>query len=479
MKFFSILMFDNIYLKKGILYILIIHAISFLTTLMIVLVLPKLFSVEDYGYWQVYLLYTGYVGLTHFGFMDGMYLKLLGKGYDELNEKELKAHFITQIIIQMLFSILLCIYFFISFNSERLIVFIMVALSVPIINLRTYFQYILQATGKIKQYSILQILDRLSLVLFILVLFLFNKTYLALVIGDIISKIVLLIISMYFCKEIASTKIKYVFDKNDFFNTISIGIKLMIANLCGSLLIGISKFFVDGNFSIEVFSQYSLSLTFASMFVSIFASVGIVLMPYIKNKDFETNKNLYISMHVLTSVVILFVMIFYYPIYLLLVKWLPNYEMSFKLMSILLPVLYLECQFNFVDSTYMKTYRLEKKLMLNYLFSTIFNFVMTVIGIIVFHDIVYISIILLVSFIIRNILCQINLSNELQIIDVKSRYMFFTNTFLFPLIFCISNAIIKYYSGFVVFVIFYIIYLVYVLNTFSFIKTYIIKIINK
>lgn len=471
-------MFDNIYLKKGILYILLIHAISFLNTLVIVLILPKLFSVEDYGYWQVYLLYTGYVGLTHFGFMDGMYLKLLGKGYDELDIKELKSHFITQIIIQTMISLLLCIYCFLTFKSERLIVFIMVAVSVPIINLRTYFQYILQATGKIKQYSILQILDRICLVLFILVLFLFNKTYLSLVIGDIATKIVLLIVSMYFCKDIVLSNSMYVFDKNDFIDTINVGLKIMVANLCGSLLIGISKFFVDGNFSIEIFSQYSLALTFASMFVSIFASVGIVLMPYIKNKDFETNKNLYISMHVLTSVVILFVMIFYYPIYLLSVKWLPNYEMSFKLMSILLPILYLECQFNFVDSTYMKTYRLEKKLMFNYLFSTVFNFVMSFIVLMVFHDVVPISIILVVSFIIRNILCQINLSNELQITKVKFRYMFFINTFLFPLLFCISNAIIKYYSGFVVFAIVYIMYLVFILKHFSFVKTYIERIIK-
>ena len=147
-------------------------------------------------------------------------------------------------------------------------------------------------------------------------------------------------------------------------------------------------------------------------------------------------------------------------------------------MSILLPILYLECQFNFVDSTYMKTYRLEKKLMFNYLFSTVFNFVMSFIVLMVFHDVVPISIILVVSFIIRNILCQINLSNELQIINVKFRYMFLINTFLFPLIFCISNAIIKYYSGFVVFAIVYIMYLVFILKHFSFVKTYIERIIK-
>lgn len=470
-------MFDNLYLKKGIFYIVLIHAISFFATLMIVLVLPKLFSVDDYGYWQVYTLYTGYVGLTHFGFMDGLYLKLLGKNYDELDLKILRSHFITEIIFQTLISVLLCIYIFLTFKSERLIVFLFVALSIPIINLRTYFQYILQATGKIKQYSLLQIFDRLSLVIFILVLYLFNKTYLSLVIGDFISKMFLLIISMFFCKDIVMFNGKYNFYKYDFNDTISAGIKIMIANLCGSLLIGTSKFFVDGSFSIEIFSQYSLALTFSSMFVSIFASVGIVLMPYVKNKDYDTNKKIYLTLHIFTSVVILFVMIFYYPMYLLLVKWLPNYEMSFKLMSILLPVLYLECQFNFVDSTYMKTYRLEKKLMFNYIFSTVFNIVITFVSLILFRNVFIISVILLISFIMRNILCQINVSNEFHILDEK--YIFLINTIIFPIIFSVFNAIIKNHIGCLLFAIIYIVYLVYIFRNYSFIKLYILKIFKK
>lgn len=470
-------MFDNLYLKKGIFYIVLIHAISFFATLMIVLVMPKLFSVDDYGYWQVYTLYTGYVGLTHFGFMDGLYLKLLGKNYDELDLKILKSHFITEIIFQTLISVLLCIYIFLTFKSERLIVFLFVALSIPIINLRTYFQYILQATGRIKQYSLLQIFDRLSLVIFILVLYLFNKTYLSLVIGDFISKMFLLIISMIFCKDIVMFNGKYNFYKYDFNDTISAGIKIMIANLCGSLFIGISKFFVDGSFSIEIFSQYSLALTFSSMFVSIFASVGIVLMPYVKNKDYDTNKKIYLTLHIFTSVVILFVMIFYYPMYLLLVKWLPNYEMSFKLMSILLPVLYLECQFNFVDSTYMKTYRLEKKLMFNYIFSTVFNIVITFVSLILFQNVFIISVILLISFIMRNILCQINVSNEFHISDDK--YIFLINTIIFPIFFSVFNAIIKNYIGCLLFAIVYIVYLVYIFRNYSFIKLYILKILKK
>ena len=455
-------MFDKLYLKKGIVYIFFVHLITFVSTLIIVLIFPKIFNVVDYGYWQVYTLYTGYVGITHLGFMDGLYLKVIGKPYNELDKKLLKSHFITQALLQTIVSIFISIFLLFNFKNERLIILLLVAISIPIINIKTYFQYILQATGKIKQFSILQIVDRISLVVFILFIYIFNNSFVTLVVGDVLSKILLLVISIVFCKDILLCKDKYVFDNIDFFSNISIGIKIMVANLCGGLLIGISRFFVDNNFSIDMYSQYSLSLTFSSLFVSVFASVGIVLMPYIKNNDIEINKKMYLNMHFITSLIILFAMIFYYPIFVLLSKWLPNYEMSFKLMSILFPILYLECQFNFIDCTYMKTLRLEKKLMNNYLASTIFVLIMTFLVLSHFHNLYYIAFILLISFIIRNVMCQINIIDEMQISNIKYKIFFIINTFIFPILFCVSNAIIKNHNGFIFFTILYVFYIIYI-----------------
>ena len=46
-------------------------AISFITTL----VVPKFIDEIQYANWQTYVLYVGYVGILHFGLLDGLVLR--------------------------------------------------------------------------------------------------------------------------------------------------------------------------------------------------------------------------------------------------------------------------------------------------------------------------------------------------------------------------------------------------------------------
>ena len=43
-------------------------AISFITTLIV----PRFIDEYQYAYWQTYVLYVGYVGVLHFGLLDGL-----------------------------------------------------------------------------------------------------------------------------------------------------------------------------------------------------------------------------------------------------------------------------------------------------------------------------------------------------------------------------------------------------------------------
>jgi O-antigen/teichoic acid export membrane protein len=44
----------------------------------IIFVIPRLVSVEDFGYWRIFLLYSGYVGFLHLGFLEGALLSWAG-----------------------------------------------------------------------------------------------------------------------------------------------------------------------------------------------------------------------------------------------------------------------------------------------------------------------------------------------------------------------------------------------------------------
>lgn len=54
---------------------------------LLVFLVPRLVSVEDYGYWRLFLLYAGYVGFLHFGFADGALLRWAGRPLEEFHRE--------------------------------------------------------------------------------------------------------------------------------------------------------------------------------------------------------------------------------------------------------------------------------------------------------------------------------------------------------------------------------------------------------
>lgn len=53
----------------------------------LVFVVPKLISVEGYGYWKMFGLYAGYMGFLHFGFADGALLRWAGRPMEEFHHE--------------------------------------------------------------------------------------------------------------------------------------------------------------------------------------------------------------------------------------------------------------------------------------------------------------------------------------------------------------------------------------------------------
>ena len=45
------------------------------TSVVSILVLPKLLSLESFGYYQLFIFFANYVELLHFGLSDGIYLR--------------------------------------------------------------------------------------------------------------------------------------------------------------------------------------------------------------------------------------------------------------------------------------------------------------------------------------------------------------------------------------------------------------------
>ena len=70
-------------IKKNMIISILAQIISLVVSFIMNLILPKYISEFQYAYWQTYLLYVGYVGILHFGLLDGIVLRYSQYEYDE------------------------------------------------------------------------------------------------------------------------------------------------------------------------------------------------------------------------------------------------------------------------------------------------------------------------------------------------------------------------------------------------------------
>ena len=90
---------------KNISYSFSANLISLAISVFMVMFVPKLLSVNDYGLWQLFLFYYSYLGFLHFGWEDGIYLRYAGKRFNELNRKTFAGQFYSIILLQVVLAV--------------------------------------------------------------------------------------------------------------------------------------------------------------------------------------------------------------------------------------------------------------------------------------------------------------------------------------------------------------------------------------
>ena len=92
-------------IKKNMVVSVAAQVISLIVSFIMNLILPKYISEYQYAYWQTYLLYVGYVGVFHFGLLDGILLRYSQYDYDELDKPRIRSQFKCLLTITSAFSI--------------------------------------------------------------------------------------------------------------------------------------------------------------------------------------------------------------------------------------------------------------------------------------------------------------------------------------------------------------------------------------
>ncbi|MGG5358113.1 MULTISPECIES: lipopolysaccharide biosynthesis protein [unclassified Enterococcus] len=330
------------------------------------LFVPKLLGVTEYGYWQLYVFYSSYVGFLHFGWIDGIYLKIGGDEYDELDKKELGSQFWYLMIFELLvsFGVILWSWLFMPKGNESLILLLTAIVSIVTIA-KTFILYIFQSTNRIKEYAQLSRNDRYLYVIFIAIYFATGgRNFFWLIILDILSKLLITLWGVTRIKDMLKSGIigpKLLMPK--IFENINIGSKLMISNIASMMIMGTIRFFVQQRWSIEVFGKLSFTLSISNMFLTFINAIGIVMFPLLRRSNQSRLPALFSTLRGLFVPLTYGILLFYIPAKLILGAWLPEYRASLEFMGILFPIVIYEGRMSMLINTYLKTLRKEKTIL--------------------------------------------------------------------------------------------------------------------
>lgn len=349
---------------KSMSYAFIAQIISLLVSVFASFFVSKFMTISGFGYYQLFLFYSTYVGLLQFGVSEGVYLECGGKRYQELNYVELKQLFMNALIAEtavLLVGIPVAQAF--EDDSNRKVIIILLAIYAITYLFVTYFGLLLQAVNKTEQYSLAIIIGKLlTLILFVALVFFEKFEYiwfcLSFLLGFMISGVYVTVR----CHEIVMEKIKLkpVLYANR--ERIVAGESLLLSGLVSSFIIGINRIYIDHFKGIEVFGKVSMSLSLINFFILFAIQIGMVMFPNVVILNDGEKARVYKELDNYSTLLMPLILIGYIPLRWILSQWIPQYTESIQWMLLFLPYMYYEIKTQVMYNTYMKALRKERQL---------------------------------------------------------------------------------------------------------------------
>jgi O-antigen/teichoic acid export membrane protein len=364
---------------------------------------PKLLGLTDYGYWQLYMFYVGYTGFFQFGWADGLYLRYGGKYYPQLDHNLLHSQYWGQVGVDLLLILGFGLFAWYRIaDPDRMFIVLLTGINCILLHPRSMLQYLLQGTGRVKEYAINAMAEKAILMILVFVFLLSgSREYRYLLVADLVAKSVAMCTIAWTCRDIVFVKgVPFGMMVREGRANISAGMKLMFANIAGMLIIGIVRFAIEKNWDIATFGKISFSLSISNFVLTFIAAVGIVIFPLVKRSDPEKLPKLYATLGFLLSQTMIVFLVLFYPIKAILSFWLPEYIEAIGYFSILFPICLFETRNSLLVNTYLKALREENAMVWLNGISVAFSALFTFIAVIWLHDLTLsvISIVVLLAF---------------------------------------------------------------------------------
>lgn len=393
-----------------------------LTTLLLTLLLPKLMTVEDYSYWQLYGFYSIYLAYSSLGWCEGTYLKYAGKKYEELDGSLMSSQFWGLCIYEAFFCSLFFIIFSPFFNeTNKVIVLGMALLYTWIQIIRFQLQTILQASNRISDYAKIYSGERvINFILVIGCMTLGVRQFWWVAGMEIISNVCMTAYALFLCRSLIFVRPAGISDSvAEMKELLQMGCKLALAGFANQLIIGIVRQGIESKWGTIVFGKISLSFSMSNMVITCITAVSIVLFPVLRNCEISKLKKLYHPARMSMTVPLFALLLLYIPVKLILSVWLPQYKESLQYLGILFPLCVYETRNTVLTWTYLKTIWREADIMKANIIMVGASMGMTGFSVYILGRLEFAVISIIILYVIKGIYTEYLLGKQMDIFSVE------------------------------------------------------------
>lgn len=392
------------------------QVVSLIVNIIINLFIPRYISEWQYAHWQMYVLYVGYVGVLHFGLLDGIILRYSGYDFEELNKKVLCSQFEVLLVVTTFCSFVLLAISNLVLNGSYSLVFTFVSIGVITKNIVTYSSFLFQISNRINKYAQMVILQKsvLGVMVFGLILFKVDD-FCIYCIADLLSD---LLVFLLCAKDNRGLFFHKSFDLRatirETINNVSSGFLLLVANWSSMLVVGIAKTIVQFCWGLYTFSKVSFAFSITNLFLTLVTAVSVVLFPSIKRLDEEQLPKLYLQIRKGMSVFLFAVMLLYYPGCWILIRWLPKYQESLTYLGVLLPIIVFSSKVGLLTNNYLKAYRNEAAMLWINVVTVVITTVLCGLAAVILDSMEALLVGVVIAVMIRSVVSEMVISKEIK-----------------------------------------------------------------
>jgi len=348
---------------KNVLVVLFSNVVSVASGVLIGFIIPKILGVSEYGYYKTFTLYCSYIGVLHFGFLDGIYLKFAGQKYEEIDKEKFRTYTRFLFCLEGIVSLFFLLTSLLFLNTTYFLILVFVSLNIFALNITTYFEYISQITMKFKRMTVRNVIKCSLNIVSVVALFLLFRFNGAVIHNSIYIVIVLFINYVMAFWYVLSYR-DIVFgkgsgfrkEKSVIFGFFKIGIPLLLSNLVAQLVFVVDQQFVQITFDNDTYSIYAFAYNMISLITIATTAISIVLYPTLKTINEETIAKNYSKLNSYLLIFVAFCLISYYPLVLIVNHFLPNYTGSLNIFVIILPGVLISSSITVIKYNCYKTF---------------------------------------------------------------------------------------------------------------------------